>query len=219
MYDAIKVTFNRVLFSYEMQTFDFVVFKDRNLFGDLNTSARKLLSSNKNLLKELNKNLNTDRSYKKRKQLSALHQQNLYQFLVEVNMAHQHLQYFCSILYLAENDLKYLEDMTNIAMGELENNFISLVKSLDALDGTDRETLILFNKLRNLLCHTSIQQAKIYLGGEILVDVIDISLYIEEFLKLIIGYNKEKFEKLIALNVERYGSDSMIESLKENRLL
>lgn len=214
MYDALKITFDRVLYSYEMQIFDFVVYKEKSFFGELGISTRKLFISNKNILKLKENRPRTDRERKKTKNLVLAHNQNIYQFLAEVNMAHQHLQFFCNILYLSENNLKYIEDMASISNGLYENNFTALVKTLDSLDGTDRESLILFNKLRNLLCHTSIEQAKIYLNGEVLVDIIDISSYIQHFLSLVTNFNKNKFKELIEINVERYGGDNMKNSLK-----
>ena len=219
MYDALKITFDRVLYSYEMQIFDFVAYKDKNFFGELGISTKKLFHSNKRIWKLKNNRPRTDREHKKTMNLIELHNQNIYQFLAEVNMAHQHLQFFCNILYLKENGLQYLEDMASISDGLFENNFTALVKTLDTIDGTDRESLILFNKLRNLLCHTSIEQAKIYLNGEVLVDVMDIAQYLQHFLKLTTNYHKEKFTEIIKINTGRYGSEDMKKSLEKEDLL
>ena len=219
MYDALKHTFDRVLYSYEMQIFDFLAYKDKNFFGELGMSTKKLLYSNKNVCKLKDNHSVTDREYKRIKKLFNTHNENTYRFLAEVNMAHQHLQFFCNILYLVENNLRYLEDMASISDGLYENNFTALIKALDTLDGTDRESLILFNKLRNLLCHTSIEQAKVYLAEEVLVDILDIASYIQHFIRVTTGYHKKNLKELIELNVERYGSSAMKDSLKEHGIL
>lgn len=219
MYDALKGAFDRVLYSYEMQIFDFLASQKKDFFKELAWSTKKLSTSNRELLKLDNKRSFTDREQKRIKKVFETHDKNLYRFLAEVNMAHQHLRFFCSILFLSENNLRHLEDMASVKDGLYENNFTALIKALDTLDGTDRETLILFNKLRNLLCHTSIEQAKIYLKEEVLVDIMNISSYIQNFLGLVTAHHKKSFEELVEANVQRYASEEMKRVLSSHGLI
>lgn len=210
MYSELKKVLDIQLFSYSHQLMEYAIRRDYSSFGKIGMILRDFSLISKRYFKAIGSKANTDKRFKHTKALGDTYDSHLFKLTAQVNVSHQQLQFFCKILFMIENDLKYLEDVGKYNE-EFERNFPFLIKSINMFDSTDRETMLVFNKLRNLLCHTSIEQAGTVLDEDgISKDIFLMADSLQEMVKTYSSFHQNAIADMLADNIKKYCTEDMI---------
>ena len=208
MYHEMNKIINLQTFSYRSQIYSFLQEHNEHIVSDVGLAARKFKNNYTAIGKHLKKKLPTDKWKKRHRELHNEGINLFYQMMGLVNMAHQYTFFKCNLIYLAENSLTLFEEIPNTSENRLDNNFALLVKSIETFDSTDRSNILLFNRLRNVLCHTSIKQSANIFNEQFLDELIDLCSTIEASFE----YIGRKFAKPIGTildrNIEAYLDES-----------
>lgn len=204
MYHEMNKIINLQTFSYRSQIYSFLQENNEHILRDVGIAARSFKSNYAAIGKHLKKRLPTDKWKKKHRELHNEGINLFYKMMGLVNQAHQHIFFKCNLIYLAENSLTLFEEIPNTSENKLDNNFALLVKSIETFDSTDRSGLLLFNRLRNVLCHTSVKQNLNIFNEQFLDELIDLC----NTLDVLLGYVGQKFANpigdILDRNIEAY---------------
>jgi hypothetical protein len=204
MYYEMNKIINMQTFSYRSQLYSFLNESNEHIINEVGLIARKFKNNYVTIGKHVKKKLPTD---KWRKRYSELFKEGtglFYVMMGMVNMAHQQIFFRCNLIYLAENKLFLLEEIPNKNDNRLDNNFALLVKSIQTFDSTDKSNLLLFNRLRNVLCHTSVKQSANIFNENFLNELIELCGTIESTLKYIDAKHVTAIETILEKNIVKY---------------
>jgi hypothetical protein len=201
---------NMQTFSYRSQLYGFMGESNNHIVNEVGLIAREFKANYCDIGKHVKKKVSTAKWQKQYNKLYGDGISLFFKLMGNVNMAHQRIFFQCNLIYLVENNLLLLEDIPSKGEERLDNNFAMLVKSIETFDSTDKSNLLLFNRLRNVLCHTSVKQSANLFNEKFLNELIDLCGNIDSMLNLIsIKYVKETgniLDKNIAtyLNEDEY---------------
>jgi len=204
MYHAMNKIINMQTFSYRSQLYSFMNESNEHIVNEVGLIARKFKTNYSHIGKHLKKRLSTAKWNKRHKELHNEGIELFFKLMANVNMAHQHIYFQCNLIYLAENDLLLLEEIPGCSEDRLDSNFSVLIKSIKTFDSSDRSNLLLFNRLRNVLCHTSIKQSANIFHEEFLDELIDLCATIDELLSLVGKRYIKEISKILDANIVAY---------------
>jgi hypothetical protein len=195
---------NMQTFSYRSQLYSFLNESNEHIISEVGLAARRFKNNYVTIGKHMKKKLPTS---KWKKRYNELHREGtnlFFRMMGMVNMAHQQIFFKCNLFYLAENELHLLEEIPNKSENRLDNNFSLLVKSIQTFDSTDKSNLLLFNRLRNVLCHTSVKQSVNIFNEEFLDELIDLCGSLESTLELVGTKHAVRIGNILDRNIMEY---------------
>lgn len=153
--------------------------------------------------KHLKKKVNTQKWLKEENDFMEELNDRFARILLSMNGAHQATAYLlrcCSSIVTVEDILE-------------KSTFLESVENAKMLDSTDKEVYKLFNRLRNVLFHTSVEKAMEALTIEILNEAIDMCAYINDTNKYLVPSSTVKTIKKELSNNGHYGLNTALATL------
>ncbi|WP_457750309.1 hypothetical protein [Sulfurimonas sp.] len=204
MYHEMNKIINMQTFSYRSQLYGFLGESNEHIINEVGLIARKFKANYVAIGKHTKKKVPTAKWSKLYKKLYSDGISLFFKLMGNVNMAHQRIFFQCNLIYLAEKKLLLLEEIPSKGEDRLDNNFALLVKSIETFDSTDKSNLLLFNRLRNVLCHTSIKQSANIFNEKFLDELVDLCDNIDSLLHLVGTKYAKEIGNILDENITAY---------------
>jgi hypothetical protein len=147
------------------------IFQGSEGYKELSARILGSFKAKRNLEKHMNKKAHTERWYNKTLELQEKVTTEVSQLMIFFNMAHSFQVSFFKLIYRVEH-MRKTGDI--IPIKEVPINYMELLDTLSFLDSTDRERYILFNRLRNIFFHSTLNRLISLIDKEFADDFVDL---------------------------------------------